>query len=592
MPSATSHKFIWEQSYKMSNNNSLRQLVQAGMSRRNFLRGVSVLGAGAAAGVTLPISAAAALKPTNAGTAAQAEAAGLNFNPIEASSADDLLLPDGFSYEVLIKRGDVFTHDGRIFGDNADWTGWYPIDGLEGGSSTEEGFLLVNSEYFHQLFVGGFTGADGEEHTLEQIAAEKAAVGVNSVHIKLTDGKWTVVADSERAHRFDATDVIALSGPVAGSDAVNGATEVVGTLGNCSGGQTPWLTGLSCEENYQDYYGEDKNKMGGGYGWTEAGANDQGQIPEHYGWVVEVDPYAGTAKKRTALGRFRHENVAIAIGATGKVVAYMGDDRADSSVYKFISDAAYDPANRDANLDILDSGTLYVANFQRGTWIPVVFEGNEAVLSDPSKVGGYTIASLADALTYASNVALALGGTRTDRPEDIEIHPETGDVYIAFTNNANHGNFHGQITRIMPTDGDHEALSFAWDIFAVGGPQSGFSSPDNMIFDHNKNLWMVTDVSSGSLNSGIWSFMGNNSMFVFPTDGDYAGKAFRFASGPAQCEMTGQTWLNNVMFLSVQHPGELTESLDELGSHWPLGGDNIPYAGVVAIYGPFDGIRA
>lgn len=576
----------------MSQNSSLRQLVQSGMSRRSFLRGISVMGAGAAAGMTLPVAAAALTQSKDAGTAEQAAAAGLNFTPIAPSSEDTLLLPEGFSYDVLIKRGDVFTVDGRIFGDNADWTGWYPIDGLEGGNSAEEGFLLVNSEYFHNLFVGGFTGADGEEHTPEQIAEEKAAVGVNSVHIRKVDGKWVVVADSDLARRWDATDPVPLSGPVAGAEVVNGASEVFGTLANCSGGQTPWLTGLSCEENYQDYYGEDKNKLGGGYGWHEAGADDQGQIPEHYGWVVEVDPYAGTAKKRTALGRFRHENVAIAIGASGKVVAYMGDDKADSCVYKFVSEAAYDPANRDANLDILDAGTLYVANFQRGTWIPVVFEGNEERLSDPANVAGYTIASLADVLTYCNESAKALGATRTDRPEDIEIHPETGDVYIAFTNNSNHGNFHGQITRIIPADGDHESTAFAWDIFAVGGPQSGFSSPDNMIFDNKGNLWMVTDVSSGSLNSGIYTFMGNNAMFVFPTAGDYAGKAFRFANGPAQCEMTGQTWLDNVMFLSVQHPGELTESLDELGSNWPLGNGEVPRASVVTIYGPFDQIGA
>lgn len=568
------------------------------MSRRSFLRGVSVMGVGAAAGVTIPggLSAAAAAtivaRAAGEGTAEQAAAAGLNFTPIAPSDADELLLPEGFSYEVLIKRGDVFTADGRIFGDNADWTGWYPIDGLEGGSSAEEGFLMVNNEYYNQLFVGGFTGADGEEHTAEQIAAEKAAVGVSTVHIRKSGDKWVVVADSDRARRYDATDTIQFSGPVAGTDVVNGATEVIGTLANCSGGQTPWLTGLSCEENYQDYYGEDKNADSSGYGWLEEGANDQGQIPEHYGWVVEVDPYSGTAVKRTAMGRFRHENVAIGIGATGKVVAYMGDDKADSCVYKFVTEADYDPDNRNANLNILDSGTLYVANFQRGTWVPVVYEGNEETLGDPDRVGGYTIASLADALTYCNEAAKALGATRTDRPEDIEIHPATGDVYIAFTNNSSHGNFHGQITRIVPADGDHEALAFGWDIFAVGGPQSGFSSPDNMIFDHNANLWMVTDVSSSSLNGGIYSFMGNNSMFVFPTDGDYAGKAFRFATGPAECEMTGQTWLENVMFLSVQHPGELSASLDELGSNWPLGNGEIPHAAVVAIYGPFDQIRA
>jgi secreted PhoX family phosphatase len=568
------------------------------MSRRSFLRGVSVMGVGAAAGVTIPtgLSAATAAtivaQSTGAGSAEQAAAAGMNFTPIAPTTADELILPEGFSYEVLIKRGDVFTADGRIFGDNADWTGWYPIDGLEGGSSTEEGFLMVNSEYYNQLFVGGYTGADGEEHTAEQIAEEKAAVGINTVHIRKVDGKWTVVADSELARRYDATDPIQFSGPVAGTDVVNGATEVIGTVGNCSGGQTPWLTGLSCEENYQDYYGEDKNSDSSGYGWLEAGANDQGQIPEHYGWVVEVDPYSGTAVKRTSMGRFRHENVAIGIGATGKVVAYMGDDKADSAVYKFITEAAYDAVNRDANLNILDSGTLYVANFQRGTWIPVVFEGNEERLSDPANVGGYTIASQADVLTYCDQAAKALGATRTDRPEDIEIHPETGDVYIAFTNNSSHGNFHGQITRIMPTDGDHEALSFGWDIFAVGGPQSGFSSPDNMIFDNNTNLWMVTDVSTSSVSTGIYEFMGNNSMFVFPTKGDFVGKAFQFASGPVQCELTGQTWLENTLFLAIQHPGEVSASLDELTSNWPLGGDEIPLAAVVVINGPFDQIGA
>ena len=581
----------------MSQDKSLRQLVQSGMSRRSFLRGVSVMGVGAAAGVTIPTGLAAAAaativakKAAGEGTAEEATAVGLNFTPVAPSMEDDLLLPEGFTYEVLIKRGDVFTADGRVFGDNNDWTGWYPIDGLEGGNSTEEGFLIVNNEYYNTLFVGGYTGADGEEHTPEQIAEEKAAVGICSVHIRKEGDKWTVVADSVRARRFDATDPIAFSGPVAGADVVNGVTEVIGTLANCSGGHTPWLTGLSCEENYQDYYGENKNAESSGYGWLEAGANDQGQIPEHYGWVVEVDPYAGTATKRTAMGRFHHENVAIGIGASGKVVAYMGDDRADSSVYKFISDGTYDEANRDANLNILDSGTLYVANFQRGTWIPVVFEGNEDTLTDSDNVGGYTIGSQADVLTYCDPVAKALGATRTDRPEDIEIHPETGDIYIAFTNNSSHGNFHGQITRIMPADGDHESLEFAWDIFAVGGPQSGFSSPDNMIFDDNSNLWMVTDVSSGSLNSGIYSFMGNNSMFVFPTDGDYMGKAFRFATGPVECEMTGQTWLENTLFLSVQHPGEESESLENLGSHWPLGGNEVPYSSVVAIYGPFDQI--
>jgi secreted PhoX family phosphatase len=217
----------------------------------------------------------------------------------------------------------------------------------------------------------------------------------------------------------------------------------------------------------------------------------------------------------------------------------------------------------------------------------VVWEGNEERLGDPDNVGGYTMTSLADVLTYVNFAARALGATRTDRPEDIEIHPQTGDVYIAFTNNSNHGNFHGQIVRITEADGDHESLSFQWDIFAVGGPQSGFSSPDNLAFDGAGNLWVVTDVSSSSLNGGIYAFHGNNAMFMIPTSGDSVGQAFRFASGPVEAEMTGPTFVGNTLFLSVQHPGEVSESLDALTSHWPEGGDAQPRAAVIAITGPF-----
>lgn len=216
-------------------------------------------------------------------------------------------------------------------------------------------------------------------------------------------------------------------------------------------------------------------------------------------------------------------------------------------------------------------------------------EGNEETLGDPSKVDGYTITSQAEVLTYAPQAARALGATRTDRPEDIEIHPETGDVYIAFTNNSNHGNFHGQITRMMEKDGDHEATEFGWDIFAVGGPQSGFSSPDNLVFDRKGNLWMVTDISTSSVTKGIYQFQGNNAMFMFPTSGEDVGKAYMFASGPVDVEMTGPTWLgDDTLFLAAQHPGENSPSLAELTSHWPNGGDDQPRAGVVAIVGPFN----
>ena len=570
----------------MSKNQSWQSMVQSKLTRRSFLRGIGVFSAGVAARsvVSAPENTAQAASQSPTPSPALAQDGLLPFAPIEPTALDDITLPLGFNYQVVIARGDVFTPDGKTFGDNADWTGWFPIDWLEDGESVTEGLLVINCEYLTALFVSGYEG-EGEK-TPEQIEAEKGSVGFSVVHLRRDENGWTVVADSEFARRFDATVPIELTGPVAGTDAVNGATTVTGTLANCSGGKTLWKTGLSCEENYQLFWGNDKNATSSNYRWVEDSQADE--IAEHYGWVVEIDPYTGVAKKRTSMGRFHHENVAMAIGSSGRVVCYMGDDAQDEVVYKFISEGVYNPDDREANLDILETGTLYAANFGKGRWIPVVWEGNEETLGDPDEVGGYAMSGLADVLTYANQAARALGATPVDRPEDIEIHPTTGDIYIAFTNNSRHGNFHGQITRIMENDGDHESLEFGWDIFAVGGPQSGFSSPDNMAFDPKGNLWMVTDISTSSVNSGIYEFQGNNAMFMFPTEGENAGKAYMFASAPNDAEMTGPTFVgSDTLFLAVQHPGELTPSLDELTSHWPDGGDSVPRAGVVAITGPF-----
>jgi hypothetical protein len=190
-------------------------------------------------------------------------------------------------------------------------------------------------------------------------------------------------------------------------------------------------------------------------------------------------------------------------------------------------------------------------------------------------------------LADARAAALALRATPVDRPEDIEIHPKDGSIFVALTNNTGHGNFHGQIVRIVESEGDPTAESFDWSIFAVGGPQSGFSSPDNLVFDAEGNLWMVTDISTSRHNKGIYKFHGNNGLFFFRTEGPFAGIAYQFASGPVHCEMTGPAWTpdGKTLFLSIQHPGEESPSLEELSSHWPNGGTERPLPAAVAIAG-------
>lgn len=497
------------------------------------------------------------------------------FRAIPTGNADALTLPAGFRYQVLAPWGEVFTDAGREIGFNHDYIGFFPIDMLEGGQSSTDALLTINHEYVNALFVGG----DTKNRTPGQIRAEMEAMGVSVVRVRKEGGKWAIVPDP-RNRRIDALTDIELTGPARGTAAVKGATMVKGTVGNCSGGQTPWGTLLTCEENVD--------------GYTKAWAGS-GYEAMHQGWVTEIDPFdpKSTPKKRTAMGRFRHENVAVTVAADGRVVGYMGDDMQDSCVYKFVSRGKYDPKNRAANLKLLEDGDLYVANFGNGSWVLLDYDRNKKLQEAKGADGKALFASQADVLADARASALAVGGTPVDRPEDIEIHPRTGEVYVALTNNSKHGNYFGQIIKFREAGDDWTAQTFLWEVFAVGGPQSGFASPDNLVFDPYGNLWMVTDNSDLSTNP-IKGFHGNNAMFFFPTEGPNAGKAYRFAIGPVDAEMTGPVWSpdGKTLFLSIQHPGEDSESLDKLRSNFAAkAGSNVPRPTLVAIEG-FPGWRA
>jgi len=552
------------------------RLLDTRLTRRSALGGA----AATAAAVTLPLTISEAEAVNNGGPSSvdpktvkpQTVAP---FRAIPTGNADALTLPTGFRYQVLAPWGEVFTDAGREIGFNHDYIGFFPIDLLEGGQSSTDALLTINHEYVNALFVGG----DTKNRTPGQIRAEMEAMGVSVVRVRKEGGRWAIVPDP-RNRRIDALTDIELTGPARGSAAVKGATMVKGTVGNCSGGQTPWGTLLTCEENVD--------------GYTKAWAGS-GYEAMHQGWVTEIDPFdpKSTPKKRTAMGRFRHENVAVTVAADGRVVGYMGDDMQDSCVYKFVSRGKYNKGDRAANLTLLEEGDLYVANFGTGSWVLLDYDRNKKLQEAKGADGKALFASQADVLADARASALAVGGTPVDRPEDIEIHPRTGEVYVALTNNSKHGNYFGQIIKFREAGDDWTAQTFLWEVFAVGGPQSGFASPDNLVFDPYGNLWMVTDNSDLSTNP-IKGFHGNNAMFFFPTEGPNAGRAYRFAIGPVDAEMTGPVWSpdGKTLFVSIQHPGEDSESLDKLRSTFAAkAGTNIPRPTLVAIEG-FPGWRA
>ncbi|MBD0379078.1 PhoX family protein [Paenibacillus sedimenti] len=549
------------------------------MDRRTFL---SYLGTGAAAlaaasaGLGVLEGKASAMSPT------ADHLFGFNtnkvsgyFEPIEPSKEDKLLLPKGYKYDVVAAFDDVINAAGEKFGQGADYNAFFPING-----SNTRGLLATNHEYTNIFALGPI--ANGKL-TKEQMEKDLYYQGMSVIEVYQDEnGVWKMDTSSKYARRITGFTKFEMTGPARGIAALNNATTVQGTWGNCSGGVTFWNTVLSCEENVSD-------------------TADAAGLPQtHYGWVIEVDPFDGSfLKKHTALGRFNHENTAMGLASDGRIVVYMGDDKKDACIYKFVSKHKYNKDLGRGNSALLTEGTLYVANLKSGKWIPVTYEAVSKALSNekfkaPAGVSGKRedlqkkFQSQGDVVTYCHEAALILGGMPTDRPEDIEISPFDNTVFICHTNNDSHGNIHGHITRIFEKDNDLGALEFDFEIFAAGGRQSGFSSPDNLAFDSNGNLWVVTDMSSSSTNKGVFTSFMNNGLHVIPTSGPNKAMAMQFASGPNDCELTGPFFTpdEKTLFLSVQHPGELTTDLSKPTSLWPhRKGDTKARCGVVAISG-------
>lgn len=488
---------------------------------------------------------------------------------ISPSDTDDLLLANGLEYNAIVKWGDKIS-DNDHFGFNNDFTCFIPFD----DNNSKDGLLWVNHEYVNPLYVSDFdyrTFDNPSEHrTIEQIDKEMYNVGGTIVRIKQEDGVWNIVENDPHNLRITAKTPIQLNWDTP----IKGKTTVIGTHSNCSGGITPWKTFLSCEENYDGFYGEteyDENNMPSHVPSSQGWENFYEYPPEHYGWVVEVDPKDGSAQKHIALGRFAHECCTLYELEDKRVVAYTGDDKNDEHLYKFVS----------SKPQSLKEGTLYVADTTNGKWLSLDWETQpvlKKVFKDQTEV-----------LVRAREASKLVGATPLNRPEDVEIDPITGNVFVSLTNNKGKNDFHGTILKIEEANGAFDALTFTSSTYKAGGEESGFSCPDNLAFDLSGNLWMTTDMSGSAMNKegGPYMPFKNNSLFVIPRYGKDAGKVVRVATAPKDAELTGP-WFSpdgKTLFLSVQHPGEQTRDVNNPTSTWPFDGDNIPKSAVVAITG-------
>jgi len=558
--------------------------------RRQFLRFVGAGLTGAYASGLGPLS-----------TAAQ-RARPAPFAPIRPTTRDDLVLPAGFRYDILARWSDRLPGTNARFGYNADFTAFLPL--REPGY----GVLVVNHEYVSLpepgeigVYLQTFPIVMGRAPRIDD---EMADVGVSVLHLRRSPaGRWELIA-SPLTRRYDATSRMTASGP-----ALQNARDLAGTLENCSGCLTPWQTVLTCEENFQDCVPEAVDTTGRGRVGGRFKRNGA-----HFGWVVEIDPLDPdwTPVKHTMLGRFRHENVALRAEAGRSVVAYMGDDRTNGHVYRFVSAQPYSPGGHHRG-SLLARGRLYVAVFHAdgtGEWQELAPETplrpSIGAPHPPVPRGATTLgqvyADLGAIVTDAFRAANLVGATPTGRPEDVEVHPLDRSVYIAFTSTATarghlFPNIHGEIWRIVE-EGDGTGSRFTWMRWKAGGPNDDrrggrvFASPDNLAFDPSGNLWIVTDISTARLNADArFTTFANNGMFFVPTTGADAGAALQFASAPCEAELAGPSWTaaRDTMFLSVQHPGEGygirgAGVAAPRGSNWPGGraGDP-PLPALVAI---------
>jgi secreted PhoX family phosphatase len=551
----------------------MEHIMKDNYNRRQFISFLGKAGIGAVIIPQFLISCGNTTTPTNSFSSISKERLqalkNLALEGLVPSDKDDLLLAKGLDYHTIIKWGDTIS-DTDTFGFNNDFTCFIPFE----DNNPKDGLLWVNHEYVNPLFVSDFDVRKHEnpqEHrTIEQVDKEMYNVGGSIVRIREENGIWKVVKNDPHNRRITGKTPMKLNWDTP----IKGATAVIGTHSNCSGGITPWKTFITCEENYDSCFGEttyDENNIPthepSWLGWE----NFYNYPPEHYGWVVEVNPKDGTAQKHIALGRFAHECCTLYELEDKRVVAYSGDDSNNEHLYKFISSK---PSS-------LKEGTLYVADTINGKWLALDWE-RQPVLKDKFK-------DQTEVLIRAREASKLLGATPLNRPEDIEIDPITGNIFVSLTNNIPKNDFHGAILKIEETNGAFDALTFKALNYKAGGAANGFSCPDNLAFDLSGNLWITSDMSGSAMNRADKPYMAfkNNSLFVIPRYGKDAGKVIRVASAPKDAELTGP-WFSpdgKTLFLSVQHPGEQTKDLNNPTSQWPFDADNIPKPAVVAITG-------
>ncbi len=625
-----------------SANPTLGDIIAERLSRRDLMKGILAVTAIGATVTPMALDAARAGAAAGGTTTPH-----INFAEVAAGVDEKHYVAEGYDADVLIRWGDpvlpgapafdplkqTASAQALQFGYNNDFLGFIPLNG-----APDHGLLVVNHEYTNEELMfpamGRLDQAAFGKLTKELAEIEMMAHGGSVLEIRRTGGKWAVIPGSKYARRITAETDMRISGPAAGHARMKTAedptgTRVRGMLNNCAGGVTPWGTWLTCEENFNGYFWGKKaaeastdakalKRYGAPGEWQNWGVwferfnieKERNEV-NRFGWVVEIDPTDPNSVpvKRTAMGRFKHEGAASVVNGDGRFVVYQGDDERGDYVYKFVTEGRVDSANREANRDLLDKGTLSVAKYNAdgtGEWLPLIHG-----VGPLTEANGF--ADQGEVVIYARLAADTLGATKMDRPEDVEANPQTGKVYVMLTNNDKRkpeeadaanpraDNKFGHIIEMMPDGGDHASKTFTWEILVKCGDPAiaevgatfnpatsrdgWFGMPDNCAVDAMGRLWIATDGNSAKKTGradGLWAL---------ETEGQARATSKLFFRCPEGAELCGPMPTPDLetFFVAIQHPGESEDdknpgTFEKPATRWPdFKPDMPPRPSVVAI---------
>jgi secreted PhoX family phosphatase len=386
---------------------------------------------------------------------------------VPSRDADVAGVLDGLEQNVVARWFDALTPDTAAdaprfganndylayFGDgwNGDWNGDVVASGPMFNGSADAAWVWSNHEYISNNFPQPMTppagNVDGGQYfTLATFLSSNGLIAdlsdpsdaaqwtqsVVDAHIfwekrqhggswmrveRQQDGSWRLIRH-EDAKRYDSTDstLASITGYTLSQpdtdDSGNPLPEgvAVGITADCSGGQTPWGTIMTAEENAQSQWGDfetawvsdrqfilDDPAFGKGANIDpDPSASETSEFGRHsddatkhnrdvYGFLVEMDPgvapekfYTSVAdggdgvghRKFGSFGRARWENMDTVTDADQKlidgqkIVMYAANDRRAGRVYKWVSKDPYMAGmTRGEVRALLDEGTLYVGHW-------------------------------------------------------------------------------------------------------------------------------------------------------------------------------------------------------------------------------------